>query len=82
MDPSAIRSPRSLGSALRRARTAAGLTQLQLGQRTSLRQATISSLERGDGATLDTLFAVMTYLKLDLLLTPRRDTDIDLDDLF
>ena len=57
--PSVVRSPKLLGEALRRARRAAGLTQTELGQRTNLRQATISSLENGEGATLDTVFAVL-----------------------
>ncbi|VXD00206.1 helix-turn-helix domain-containing protein [Sphingomonas sp. 8AM] len=79
---SLVRSPKSLGEALRRARRAAGLTQAELGRRTSLRQATISSLENGDGATLDTLFAVLTALRLDVELGPRSDSGPALEDLF
>lgn len=80
--PSIVRSPKLLGEALRRARRAAGLTQTELGQRTNLRQATISSLENGEGATLDTVFAVLTVLKLDLELATRNDAAPALDDLF
>jgi HTH-type transcriptional regulator/antitoxin HipB len=71
-----------LGDALRRARRAAGLTQKELGIRTNLRQATISNLENGEGATLDTMFAVLTVLKLELQLAERSQATVALDDLF
>lgn len=77
-----IRSTKALGSALREARRAAGLTQLELGQKTSLRQATISSLENGEGGTLDSLFKVVTELKLDLRLEVRSASLADLDEIF
>lgn len=77
-----VRSPKSLGDALRRARRAAGLTQAELGKRTNLRQATISGLENGEGATLDTLFAVVTALRLDVELGSRDDGGPALEDLF
>ncbi len=77
-----IRSTKALGSALREARRAAGLTQLELGQKTSLRQATISSLENGEGGTLDSLFKVVTELKLDLRLEARSASLADLDEIF
>ncbi len=79
---SLVRSPRSLGDALRRARREAGLTQAELGRRTNLRQATISGLENGEGATLDTLFAVLTALRLDVQLDTRSDRGPALEDLF
>ncbi len=79
---SVIRSPQTLGNALRRARRTAGLTQKELGARTNLRQATISSLEKGEGATLDTLFAVLTFLKLELELAERSRSAPALDDIF
>ena len=77
-----IRSSQTLGLALRRARLAAGFTQSELGARTNLRQATISGLEKGDGATLDTVFAVVTFLKLELQLTERSQSTPALDDIF
>ncbi len=80
--PAVIRSSQTLGSALRGARLAAGLTQKDLGARTNLRQATISSLEKGEGATLDTVFAVLTFLKLELQLTERSQSAPALDDIF
>ena len=77
-----VRSSKSLGEALRRARRAAGLTQKELGSRTNLRQATISSLENDEGATLDTLFAVLTAIDLELRLGERSEAPVALDDLF
>lgn len=77
-----VRSPKLLGEALRRVRRAVGLTQAELSQRTNLRQATISSLENGKGATLDTVFTVLTVLKLDMELATRTDTMPALEDLF
>jgi len=80
--PPVIRSPKSFGQALRRARRAAGLTQAELGARTQLRQATISNLENGEGATLETVFAVLTTLKLDITLSDRAADTPALDDIF
>ncbi|QIG79344.1 helix-turn-helix domain-containing protein [Stakelama tenebrarum] len=77
-----IRSPQTLGSALRRARRAAGLTQKELGARTNLRQATISNLEKGEGANLKTLFAILTFLKLEFELRERSQSAPALDDIF
>lgn len=79
---SVIRSAQSLGQALRQARLVAGLTQKELGARTNLRQATISSLETGEGATLDTVFAVITHLKLELQMDERSQSPAALEDIF
>lgn len=79
---SVIRSARTLGTALREARRTTKLTQADLGEKTGLRQATISSLENGAGGTLDSLFKVMTELKLELRLDTRSTAQPDLDDLF
>lgn len=77
-----IRSSRALGDQLRRERRTAGLTQHELATRTGLRQGTISRLESGEGVTLDTLFAVITALTLDLQLMERTTATPALDDLF
>ena len=77
-----IRSVQLLGTALRGARRTAELTQADLGQKTGLRQATISSLENGEGGTLDSLFKIMTELKLEIRLETRSTAQLDLDDLF
>ncbi len=79
---SVIRSPLALGAALGRARRATGLTQKALGARANLRQATISSLERGEGATLETVFAVLACLKLELDLRERGPAPVALDEMF
>lgn len=79
---SVIRSNAILGTSLNEARRAAGLTQLELGRRTGLRQATISSLENGEGGTLESLFKLLTELKLDLRLAPRATDQPELDELF
>lgn len=77
-----IRSAKTLGGSFREARRAAGLTQADLGLKTGLRQATISSLESGEGGTLESMFKVLTVLKLDIQLTVRSTSQPDLDDIF
>jgi HTH-type transcriptional regulator/antitoxin HipB len=78
------RTQSQLGALLRRARKAAGLTQGELGERVSMRQATISNLESPEGgATLDTLFAVLSALDLELVVRPRTKGSAEqLGDLF
>jgi len=70
MDP-ALRTPAQLGAALRRRRKTRGLTQTDLSGRIAKRQATISNLETEGGGTLETLFAVLAALDLELALRPR-----------
>jgi HTH-type transcriptional regulator/antitoxin HipB len=61
-----------LGAYLRRTRKVRGLTQVQLGEQIRKRQATISNLESPEGgATLETLFAVLAALDLELVVRPR-----------
>jgi len=79
---SVIRSTQALGAHIRRIRKELGLTQAELGSRTKLRQATISALENGEGATLDTLFAVITILKLELVFATRSTSPTELDEIF
>lgn len=70
------RSQSQLGAFIRRARKAAGLTQGELGERINRRQATVSNLESaGSGATLNTLFAVLAALELELVVRPRTKVD-------
>ena len=70
------RSLSQLGAFIRRARKAAGLTQGELGERINRRQATVSNLESaGSGATLNTLFAVLAALELELVVRPRTKVD-------
>jgi HTH-type transcriptional regulator/antitoxin HipB len=74
MDP-ALRTQNQLGAELRRYRKKQNLTQDDLGRRTSKRQATISSLESAGSGTLETLYAVLSALDVELVLRPRSKSD-------
>jgi HTH-type transcriptional regulator / antitoxin HipB len=75
------RTRSQIGAALRRQRKNLGLSQEQLGDKTHLRQATISSLEGGDAGTkLGTLLDVLAALDLELVIRSRtrgRITDVE-----
>ena len=52
------RSPEQIGNAIRRARKKMGMSQSELGERTGLRQATISQIEKGHpAAKMETLLS-------------------------
>lgn len=64
-----------LGAVLRRRRKALKLSQAELGARTNLRQATISTLEAGETDTrLGTVLDVLAALDLEILVQPRAKT--------
>jgi HTH-type transcriptional regulator/antitoxin HipB len=66
------RNASQIGNALRRHRRLLRLTQTQLGERSGLRQATISLLEAGDSdARLSTLTTMLAVLNLELLVRDR-----------
>lgn len=66
------RTPKQIGSALRRRRRRLGLTQATLGEKTKLRQATVSAVEAGEERMqLRTLCTVMAALDLELVVRPR-----------
>lgn len=68
----ATRTQAQLGAYLRRARKTKGLTQSSLAEQIRKRQATVSNLESPEGgATLETLFAVLSALDLELVVRPR-----------
>jgi HTH-type transcriptional regulator/antitoxin HipB len=71
----ALRTRNQLGAELRRYRKKKNLTQDDLGRLISKRQATISSLESDGGGTLETLFAVLSALDVELVLRPRSRGD-------
>ncbi len=76
------RTPKQLGAALRRRRRQSGLSQTGLGDKTNLRQATISALENGEpGTQLRTLFDAMAALGLEAVIRPRSRAE-DIEDLF
>lgn len=78
------RTAAQIGAIIRRARRARHLSQMGLGEKIGLRQATISKLEKGEPATqLSTLLDVLTALNLELVITERkRASKEDLEDLF
>jgi HTH-type transcriptional regulator / antitoxin HipB len=79
----AIRIPRQLGAELRRYRKQRKMTQDGLSRTTSKRQATISTLESAGSGTLETLFAVLSALDLEIAIRPRSKGDrAKLGDIF
>lgn len=81
MDPIA-RTAKQIGAAIRRRRRALGLRQDDVGDRTNLRQATISALENGEpGTRLRTLTDVMAALDLELIIR-ERSRAADIEDAF
>ncbi|MBW9267267.1 MAG: helix-turn-helix domain-containing protein [Candidatus Thiodiazotropha sp. (ex. Lucinisca nassula)] len=73
-----IRSSKDLGAAIRRARKAQKLKQVDLAMMASLRQPLISELENGTtNATVDTVLKVLAALELDLTVMPRRKASFD-----
>jgi HTH-type transcriptional regulator/antitoxin HipB len=66
------RTPKQLGTILRRRRKEAGLSQEALASRIHLRQATISAMENSATDTrLGTLFDALAALDLELVVRPR-----------
>lgn len=77
------RTPTQIGTALRRCRRSAGLSQNTLAAKTRLRQATISALENGaPGTSLSTLVDVLVALKLELVIRERTKAAIDVTSIF
>ena len=77
------RTPEQIGATIRRHRKLQSLTQGQLGEKTSLRQATISGLEAGEGGVqLQTLMQVLAALNLELVIQNRSASERDIADLF
>lgn len=77
------RTSKQIGAAIRRRRRSAGLSQTELGAKTSLRQATISALESGEpGTQLRTLIDVMTALGLEMVIRERLKASENIEDVF
>ena len=67
------RTPRQIGTLIRRAHKKHGWNQGELADKAGLRQATISLIETGhDAAKLDTLLRVIAALDLELKISARR----------
>lgn len=80
---SASRTPKQLGTELRRYRKKSGLTQADLSNKIGKRQATISNLEVEGSGALETLFAVLSALDLELAVRPRsKGEGVKLGDIF
>ena len=84
MNDQIARTPKQIGDAIRRRRRSLGLRQKELGEKTNLRQATISALEAGEAGTqLRTLFEVLTALDMELVTRPRTKASTDeIEELF
>ena len=66
------RNPQQIGNLVRRTRKKLGLSQRQLGEKTGLRQETISLIETGNpAAKLETILAVLAALDLEFRIVPR-----------
>lgn len=73
-----VRSSKELGEAVRVARKTRKLSQTELAQKASLRQALISDVENGvTSAKLDTILKVMAALDLDLAVVERSTDSFD-----
>jgi HTH-type transcriptional regulator / antitoxin HipB len=80
---SASRTQKQLGADLRRYRKTRALSQAQLSLQIDKRQATISNLESEGTGTLETLFAVLSALDLELVVRHRsKGTSANLGDIF
>lgn len=76
------RSPKQLGAIIRNERRKKNITQTELGGKTSLRQATISKIENGEGAVkISTFCDVLAALGLELVVRERGKTK-DIEDIF
>jgi len=73
------RTPKQIGTIIRRNRKRLGLSQSGLGERAGLRQETISLIENGNSATrVDTLLAVLAALDLEFRIAARsRSSGVD-----
>jgi HTH-type transcriptional regulator/antitoxin HipB len=79
---SIARTPAHIGAAIRRQRKLKAVTQVQLGETTKLRQATISQLENGEGSIqLKTLTDVLSALNLELVIQ-ERSSGRSIEDIF
>ena len=78
------RTPKQLGTLLRRRRRELGLSQEALASRIHLRQATVSALENSAAdSRLATLFDTLSALNLELLVRPRsKGLARDVEELF
>jgi len=78
-----IRTPKQLGTFIRNARAHSGLTQQALADLVGTGQKTVSRIENGhDGTRVDTLFAIIAALDMDVQLGPRSKGGKDIGEIF
>lgn len=79
-----VRSPKSLGVALRRHRRQLKLTQAELSTRAGIRQGTVSQVENGlETMKLRTLMHLLRALDLEMTIQPRsRGSHSEIESLF
>jgi HTH-type transcriptional regulator/antitoxin HipB len=66
------RDPKQIGNIIRRARKKQAFSQKELGERTGLRQETISLIENGNpAARIETVLNVLGALDLEFQIAPR-----------
>ena len=82
MEPA--RTPKQLGNTIRDARRKLGWSQTVLGERTGLRQETVSRLETGNPAVrLGTVLAVLAVLDCELQVHARtQGAPVPLEDMY
>jgi HTH-type transcriptional regulator / antitoxin HipB len=78
------RTPQQIGNLIQRTRRNRGMSQSDLGDRTGLRQSTISLIEQGNAATkLGTVLKVLAALDLEFRITSRSKTGpADIEEIF
>lgn len=78
------RTSKQVGNAIRRQRRKLGLNQTSVGDRTKLRQATISAVENGaPGTRLGTLCDILAALDLEFVIRPRtKAKPAEIEDIF
>lgn len=78
------RTPKQIGDAIRRQRRKFGLNQTGIGDKTKLRQATISAVENGaTGTQLGTLCDILAALDLEFVIRPRtKAKPAEIEDIF
>ena len=78
------RTPKQIGNLVRRTRKKRGWSQTELGNKSGLRQETISLIETGNPATkLETILTVLAALDLEFRAAPRsKGQASDIEELF
>ena len=78
------RTPKQIGDAIRRQRRKLGLNQTGVGDKTKLRQATISAVESGAlGTQLGTLCDILAALDREFVIRPRtKAKPAEIEDIF